>query len=72
MCLCLVMDGNMREFRDSSQHFRKSYLLLIIHEAASLCALYRACGLVRIWSAKKVNGLEQWQEVENTIIGHLW
>ena len=45
MCLCLVMDGNMREFRDSSQHFRKSYLLLIIHEAASLCALLGHVGL---------------------------
>ena len=45
MCLGLVMDGNMREFRDSSQHFRKSYLLLIIHEAASLCALLGHVGL---------------------------
>ena len=27
----LVMDGNMKEFRDGCQHFRKSYLLLIIH-----------------------------------------
>ena len=45
MCLCLVMDGNMREFRDSSQHFRKSYLLLIIHEEASLCVFFGHVGL---------------------------
>ena len=35
----LVMDGNMREFRDSSHHFRKSYLLLIIHDLFVLSLL---------------------------------
>ena len=64
----------MREFRDSSHHFRKSYLLLIIHECLLLFVLDSVDDK---WqqsngSAKKVNGLEQWQDVENSVVGHLW
>ena len=65
----------MREFRDSSHHFRKSYLLLIIHDlfVLSLLLLFvmEVFGRHR-GSAKKVNGLEQWQEVENSMVVRQW